>query len=83
MKTTTRSCLAIGTSDLCGTTQDEITTDCCEGDMCNDNDFENTDDLDTACDNLCNCDCECIDCEGCCTDCCSQDTTGMPSLFYS
>ena len=81
IKTTTRSCLAIGTSEQCGTVDGGTTTDCCTGDLCNDDDFENTDDLDTACDNLCNCDCECQDCVGCCNECCNQDLTGKHSSY--
>ena len=79
VKTTTRSCLAVGTSATCGTTDGDTTTDCCMGDLCNDDSFQDTDNLDTACDDLCNCDCNCPDCEGCCEECCNQDLTGLHS----
>lgn len=81
-KVTSRSCLALGASEQCGTADGVTTIDCCNGDLCNDEEFINNDNLDETCDDLCNCDCPCPDCEGCCNECCNQDLEGKLIHWY-
>ena len=82
LKTTTRSCLALGTTETCGTIEGDVQTDCCIGDLCNDDEFTSGGDIDTSCDETCECDCECVDnCDECCTECCNQDLEGKALLL--